>query len=91
MEIDEYVQIMGRIFTKLDASGLKRGEIAIAILQEVSKDRRMEQVKQEREKRQNDATPRQIGFLKDLGVDIPEGLSKQEASRMIDAEVGPAF
>jgi len=62
--------------------------IALGILQEISKDRRVEEMKAEREKaKQEPATSRQIAYLKVLGVEADEGLSKQKAAKMIEQAV----
>lgn len=59
--------------------------LARSILQEVSKDRRMDEMKGEREKRNGDsATTKQLEFLKKLGVEVPAGITKKQATTMID-------
>lgn len=64
---------------------------ATAILQEVARDRRAQQIREERkagrEREEEDsepATQKQLEFLKDLKMDIPQGLTKQAASALID-------
>ena len=56
------------------------------IVSEVAKDERMEQIKEDRNG--HPATAKQLPFLKGLGVEIPAGLSKKEASVLIDEELG---
>lgn len=60
--------------------------IALAVLQEVAKDRRMDQMREERELKNGDiATPKQIEFLRKLTPEmVNPGLTKKEASRLID-------
>jgi hypothetical protein len=54
-------------------------------LTEIAKDRRMEQIRQERSFNGDmSATENQIAYLQRLGVVIPEGLTIQQASRLID-------
>ncbi len=36
------------------------------------------------------ATDKQLGFLKRLGVDVPEGCTKKRASELIDEKQGKA-
>ena len=59
--------------------------LALAILHNVAKDLRMEQIRSERSTSQDtQATPRQKGFLRRLGVEFDEKLSKNAASELID-------
>jgi len=63
--------------------------VAIAIMQEVSKDRRSQQMQGERaEKDDRPATAKQKGYLRKLGIGFPESISKVEASALIDAGLG---
>ena len=88
MEIDAYVEKVREILNSLD-DGMKRPAIALAILQELSKDRRMDEIRAERESREREgATEKQLAYLQSLGVECPEGLTKAEASRMIDHALG---
>lgn len=62
---------------------------ATAILQEVARDRRAQQIRDDRQAQQaqengEPATQKQLEFLKDLKMDIPQGLTKQAASALID-------
>lgn len=68
---------------------------AMAILQEVTKDIRMAQIREERangvsfdNNGEAPATERQRNFLKKLGVNAPKKLTKKEASALIDEELG---
>lgn len=62
---------------------------AVTILQEISKDRRMEKIKQEREASNGQpATEKQKKFMSKLGIDFPRNVTKQEASALIDEELG---
>ena len=69
-------------------------QIALALLHELGKDRRMDVIRAERLARnrassngngEQGASDKQRSYLKSLGVDVPEGASKAEASKMIDA------
>jgi len=61
---------------------------AVSLLQEIMKDLRMEQIRQERgfNGANGDAlaTEKQISYLKSFGAVIPEGLTRQQASQLID-------
>jgi hypothetical protein len=57
-------------------------------LTEISKDRRMEEIRQEKEaKNAEPATEKQKKFMKKLGMDFPKNATKKEASVMIDEEL----
>ena len=58
---------------------------AVALLQEILKDVRMEQIRQERNFNGNaPATAKQVSYLRSFGVAIPDGLTRQQASRLIE-------
>lgn len=58
---------------------------ARTILGELAKDRRAREIRAEREAQNGKpATSKQIEYLRDLGVEVSEGLTKAEASKMID-------
>ncbi len=60
--------------------------LALAILHNVAKDLRMEQIRSERSTSQDtQAPPRQKGFLRSLGVEFDEKLSKNAASELIES------
>ena len=78
--IDEYVSLLERIREKFGDD-----TDAMVILQEIKKDIRMKHIQQERSFNGDfPATEKQLGYLKQLGAEIPEGLAKREASRLID-------
>ena len=82
--LDTYMEILGEIRKKTDDE-----RTAVSLLQEVSKDRRMEEMRQEKEAKNSvPATDRQKKFMKKLGIDFPETVTKQEASLLIDEELG---
>ena len=68
-------------------------QVAASILQEIGKDRRASIIHSSRQAdtglRSNEnssqpATPKQLKFLKQLGVQVSENLTKKEASDLID-------
>lgn len=78
--IGGYLALFGAIAEKIDNDA-----VAIAILQEVSKDRRSQQMQGERSEKDNrPATAKQKDYLRKLGIAFPENLSKAEASALID-------
>ncbi len=83
-KVDGYLDIFQDIRRKTSDD-----KIALALLQEVSKDRRSDEIKQEKELRNNQpATEKQRKFMDSLGIKYPKSVTKQEASVLIDEELG---
>ena len=86
-EIDEYATLFGSIRERVGDS-----DVALAILHELSKDRRMAQIVQERngngQSNGEFATPKQLGYIRKLGGKTRKGMTKAEASAMIDELAG---
>ena len=83
-KLEKYLELFQEIRGKVDDE-----RTALTLLQEVSKDRRMEQIKEEREMKNGEpATTRQLQFMKKLGIEIPPGVTKKQASMLIDEETG---
>lgn len=89
-KLDEYLRLLEQIKQKTTDE-----RTAVALLQEVSKDRRSAEIREERESRKGEtrdndeagsqpATEKQKQFMKKLGIKVPAGVTKQEASLMID-------
>jgi len=82
-KIDSYVEIFDSIREKTDSD-----DTAVAILQEITKDRRSEEIREEREKKNSElATEKQKNFMKKLGIKYPRTVTKKEASILIDEEL----
>lgn len=78
--LDTYLELLEMIEEKTHDR-----HTAAAVLTEVAKDMRADQMRQERSANRNGpATENQIGYLKRLGATIPEGLTVQQASELID-------
>jgi hypothetical protein len=88
-KLDEYLRLLEQIKQKTTDE-----RTAVALLQEVSKDRRSAEIREERETKSSDtntsqpATEKQKQFMKKLGIKFPATVTKQEASLMIDEERG---
>ena len=83
-KLEKYLELFQEIRGKVDDE-----RTALTLLQEVSKDRRMEQIREEREMKNGEpATTRQLQFMKKLGIEIPPGITKKQASLMLDEELG---
>lgn len=81
--LDAYVEIFENLKEKT-----KNSNEALVLLTEAAKDSRMEKVKQRQANNGSPATDRQKKFMKNLGIDFPENVTKREASALIDEELG---
>jgi len=83
-KLDKYLDLFEELKQKTGDE-----KTALSLLQEVSKDRRMEEIREERENKNSEpATTRQLMFMKKLGIEVPPGVTKKEASISIDEELG---
>ena len=85
-KINEYALLIEQIRNRLgdDADTL-------AVLQEIGKDIRANNIQQTKSYNSDyPATENQIAYLKRLGSKIPEGLTKRQASKMIDDFKNPS-
>lgn len=83
MEVERYIKQYNEVVEKLNGAGDK--QTAIAIIQEVNKDRRMQEMKRDKEKSDNEpATKKQVEFAKKLKIELPEGITKAEISEKIN-------
>jgi len=83
-KLDAYLELLAEVKEKTD------DEITARVLfQELSKDLRMERIKKERQTHNSSrATDKQRQFMKKLNIEFPENITKQEASMLIDEELG---
>jgi hypothetical protein len=82
-KLDDYLGL-------LDAIKVRTSDERTAgmLLQEISKDLRMDQIKQERELKNGEpATDKQRQFMKKLCIKFSDKVTKAEASAMIDEEL----
>ena len=86
--VAHYLKLFEEVKAKVDDDA-----VAMGILEQVGKDSRVEKMSGLRngnrqgtstEFGEQTATEKQLGFLRRLGVEIPVGVSKREASRLID-------
>ena len=83
-KLDSYLELLQEIRQRTDDS-----RVATVLLSEICKDRRMQEIRQEREANDNQpATEKQKRFMDDLGIRYPKTVTKQEASALIDEELG---
>ena len=79
-KIEEYAFLMDKIRNRFGED-----PEAMVILQEIGKDIRASNIQHKQSHNSNPpATEKQIAYLKSLGSTIPEGLTKYQASRLID-------
>ena len=93
--IEDYLQVYERV-----NSVVKHAEVAAAIIEQVGKDTRCESLMNGRSNGNGNglsngngeqpATEKQIDFLKRLKVEVRAGVSKRDASRLIDEAQGNA-
>lgn len=92
MEARHYINMFSALLRKMQFSMNfeqdKAVQIAIAVMHEMSKDRRVEEMKKEREiARQELATARQLAYAKVLGIEVSNRLTKKEAGRLIEQKI----
>lgn len=83
-KVQRYVEEFNAIFEKLTGKG--KTQAAIGILQEMGKDRRLQEIVNRKNGNNNNeqATERQKNFLRSLEVEFPENIAKKEASALIN-------
>jgi len=82
-KLDKYLDLFEELKQKTNDE-----RTALTLLQEVSKDRRMEEMREEREAKNGEpATTKQMNYMKKLAINIPQGITKKEASKLIDGEL----
>lgn len=85
MEVEQYVKQFREITSKLNGRG--KQAVALQILHEMSKDRRMAQAIEARNGNGKFATARQIAFAQALGIELPESITKKEATKLITEQL----
>lgn len=88
MDFENYRKAYEEVFAKVGDK-----DIALFILGQAAKDRRTEEINNTGRKTESQtsdelATSNQISYLKRLGADVRPGLSKAEASKLIDQKTG---
>jgi len=85
MQAEDYLEIF-RVAFKNVGEGVDKERVAIAVMQEMGKDKRMQLALMQREqgRQQQRATPRQIAFLRTMGVMVDYAITKQKAAELID-------
>ena len=89
MKIQEYIELYLAIHEKLVEINLNNDQVAICILQEIAKDRRMAEIEEKKKHKTlvngtMPATEKQLDFLKELGVKAELPLTIQGASDLIE-------
>lgn len=80
-KLNSYVQLFDDIKDAVGDDG-----VAKAVFGEVAKDVRIMKMQQERQAREDSpASPAQVKYLRNLGAVIPEGLTRIQASQLIDS------
>ena len=87
MEANGYVELFEEVKARVGSD-----EVALAIVEQVGKDNRVERMQSGNGSRNangvrngdQSAPEKQIGYLKKLGVEVSAGLTKKQASELID-------
>ena len=83
-KMDEYLGLLEQIRQKTTDE-----RTAVSILQEISKDRRSVEIREERAAQSTEpATEKQKKFMRKLSIKFPANVTKHEASALIDEELG---
>ena len=84
-KLNVYLELLDEISEKTENEST-----ALALLQEISKDRRMEKIKHEQDLKNGDqpATEKQKKFMEDLNIEFAKDITKKQASFLIDTELG---
>ena len=88
-KLGEYMQLLEQIKQKTQDE-----RTAVSLLQEVSKDRRTAEIRAERGQTDAEtsnsvpATEKQKSFMKNLKIEFPDTVTKLEASKLLDEELG---
>lgn len=86
METEQYAKQFNDIAAKI--SGRGKQSIALAIMQEVAKDRRMAEIAEAREKNNHSpATARQVTYARALEIELPGNATKEEATKLITQQL----
>ena len=82
-KLESYIELYDEIREKTESDSA-----AVAILQEMGKDKRSNQIRDEKTSVNNEpATEKQRRFMKRLGMSFPKGVTKKEASVLLDEEL----
>jgi hypothetical protein len=82
MEVEFYVEQFSYIASRLNGRG--KQAIALAIMQELAKDRRMAEIAEARQNNNGSPpTARQVAYAKALGIELPDNTTKEEATKLI--------
>jgi len=77
--LNKYIELFEEISKKIENEN-----VAVTLLTEISKDRRAEQMRNERQTKDNDAvTFKQKKCMQSLGIDFPDNITRKEASVLI--------
>ena len=89
MEANGYVELFEDLKARVGSD-----DVALAIVEQVGKDSRVERMRssvvQNGTNGEQPATGKQIAYLKALKVDVSEGLTKSQASELIDQHAQPS-
>lgn len=86
MEAEQYEEQFNDIASRL--SGRGKQAIALTIMQEVAKDRRMAEIAEARERNNGSpASARQVAYARALEIELPGNATKEEATKLITEQL----
>lgn len=86
IKVEEYIALFEAIQQKLPEVKDKE-TLSIAIMAEIAKDRRMEEINKNGNGNNKPVTAKQLGYMKKLGIVPREGMTKAEASKLIEEKL----
>lgn len=86
MEAEQYAKQFNDIASRL--SGRGKQAIALTIMQEVAKDRRMAEIAEARERNNGSpASAKQMAYARALGIELPENATKEQTTKLITEQL----
>ncbi|MBS3815572.1 MAG: hypothetical protein KGY45_03295 [Hadesarchaea archaeon] len=83
--VNEFSEILEMLNSRTWTNDFDKTRVALAILSERAKDRRMDKINNKKEVEEKEpATEKQKNFMNKLGVNYSSGITKQKASKEIE-------
>lgn len=83
--VGEFSRILGMLESREWPVDFDKAEVALAVMHELAKDRRMRLIDERGKNAEEPATEKQRKFMRDLEIEFDGDITKREASERIDA------